>query len=334
MCLFANNLKPFVAKKDIAVVKVLYGDNGKFMTPVYWQEVTLNEELKPSGRFRDFLNDTVTGNQVRRGVIHSYLTERASLTDKERQVKAIIKKGTRFYVSINCKEIASESLFITDEDITSDEINETKEYILSEIKSNSQIVDGIRVGDIYLSNKTFVHIEDYEFSKSNSTPVGVVGWINDNTLYIISLKELYCPWNEKTIATAVNGRGPCNLYSDTDGITNTSNLREHYEQCIKDFPSLEYCINYVTEGTKKGDWHMASPYEIRHILMNKVLINMSIGKINGELIADDGAYWTSAEGRRNFVWAGLSDNGQLIDLFSIIANGYARPCLAIQLKEV
>lgn len=103
---------------------------------------------------------------MRRGVIHSYLTERASLTDKERQVKAIIKKGTRFYVSINCKEIASESLFITDEDITSDEINETKEYILSEIKSNSQIVDGIRVGDIYLSNKTFVHIEDYEFSKS------------------------------------------------------------------------------------------------------------------------------------------------------------------------
>lgn len=77
----------------------------------------------------------------------------------------------------------------------------------------------------------------------------------------------------------MNGRGPCNLYSDTDGITNTSNLREHYEQCIKDFPSLEYCINYVTEGTKKGDWHMASPYEIRHILMNKALINMSLGKI-------------------------------------------------------
>ena len=76
------------------------------------------------------------------------------------------------------------------------------------------------------------------------------------------------------------------MYSDTDGITNTSNLREHYEQCIKDFPSLEYCINYVTEGTKKGDWHMASPYEIRHILMNKALINMSLGKINGELIAD------------------------------------------------
>ena len=61
---------------------------------------------------------------------------------------------------------------------------------------------------------------------------------------------------------------------------------------------------------------------------------MSLGKINGELIADAGAYWTSAEGRRNFVWACLSDDGQLIDLFSIIANGYARPCLAIQLKEV
>lgn len=61
---------------------------------------------------------------------------------------------------------------------------------------------------------------------------------------------------------------------------------------------------------------------------------MSLGKINGELIADDSTYWTSAEGRRNFVWACWSDNGQLTDLFSIIANGYARPCLAIPLKEV
>lgn len=109
MCLFTNRTKPLVASKDLVVYKTLIVEDGKYYTPYQNVEVKLNSYLTASISItRDM---RFTGyHQISGEGVHSYthLGERIGF-------KAIIPKGTPFWISSDLKEIASTELYITDE---------------------------------------------------------------------------------------------------------------------------------------------------------------------------------------------------------------------------
>lgn len=109
MCLFTNRTKPLVASKDLVVYKELIVKDGKYFTPYRYVEVKLNSYLiAPTSTSKDM---SLFGfNQISREGVHSY-----THLDEHIGFKAIIPKGTPFWISSDLKEIASTELYITDE---------------------------------------------------------------------------------------------------------------------------------------------------------------------------------------------------------------------------
>lgn len=107
MCLLTNRTKPLVASKDLVVSKVLIIKDGKYYTPHQMTEVELNSYLTASASISE--NTKCFGyHQIRTEGVHSYthLVKRIGF-------KAIIPKGTQFWISSDLTEIASTELYIT-----------------------------------------------------------------------------------------------------------------------------------------------------------------------------------------------------------------------------
>lgn len=109
MCLFTNRTKPLVASKNLIVNKELVIRDGKYYTPYQNVEVKLNSYLiAPTSTSKDM---SLFGfNQISREGVHSY-----THLDEHIGFKAIIPKGTPFWISSDLREIASTELYITDE---------------------------------------------------------------------------------------------------------------------------------------------------------------------------------------------------------------------------
>ena len=128
MCLFTNRTKPLVASKDLVVYKALTVEDGKYYTPYQGVEVKLNSYLTvPDSKVRKM---SLFGYYEINGEgIHSYthLGENIGF-------KAIIPKGTPFWISVDLQEIASTELYITDE--ICDEETDLKEICDLLLKEN------------------------------------------------------------------------------------------------------------------------------------------------------------------------------------------------------
>lgn len=143
MCLIKGQNEPYIAKEDIIVYKAIKKVGDEYFT--YFQEypVELNSLLIPEPiKGNVLIKYTGYYNIIEEGMIHSYTNnfykdfinlEKIWVLYKDLVlVKAIIKKGTKFYIDISEKEIASESLYITDEFINlNDECKQTdlSEYV-------------------------------------------------------------------------------------------------------------------------------------------------------------------------------------------------------------
>ena len=119
MCLYIGKKLPLVAKKDIVVYKYLDVSDGDYKTPYQDTPVTLNETLV-ANRVNYLCKELYNGkHSISEGAIHACLsTKREKMGDVA--LKAIIKKGTTFYVQDDFAEIAATELFITDEEINCD----------------------------------------------------------------------------------------------------------------------------------------------------------------------------------------------------------------------
>ena len=128
MCLFTNRTKPLMASKDLVVNKELIVKDGKYYTPYQGVEVKLNSYLTtPISMPGDM---SLSGyHQIRKEGIHSYthLGEHIGF-------KAIIPKGTLFWISSDLQEIASTELYITDK--ICDEETDLKEICDLLLKEN------------------------------------------------------------------------------------------------------------------------------------------------------------------------------------------------------
>lgn len=128
MCLFTNRTKPLVASKDLVVYKELIVKDGKYFTPHQNVEVKLNSYLTvPDSKVRK--RSLFGYYQINGEGIHSYthLGEHIGF-------KAIIPKGTPFWISSDLQEIASTELYITDK--ICDEETDLKEICDLLLKEN------------------------------------------------------------------------------------------------------------------------------------------------------------------------------------------------------
>ena len=162
MCLCTFQKEPIIAEKDIIVGKGLIKEKGKYYTPFQLFPAELNSLIEGNTEI-EFERYMQEGFEIGEGFIHSY-TDFYKVFEED-VFKAIIPKGTPFYINWMGDEIASKKLYITSEKYT---------------PSTFIYKDGLRIGDI-LSNNNLIHIEDYNGEKVDAVFAGIC---NNKPLYV------------------------------------------------------------------------------------------------------------------------------------------------------
>ena len=140
MCLYIGNKKGHIAVNDIVCFKELILKDGKYETPYQETKVTLGKYLIPDSDPE--ISEYGFKYKMDGGVIHAYL-DLSNCVPGDTIFKAIIKKGTRFWLQDDLREVAAEKLFITEEKVTYQEKFNYKSLIpyASKIKTK----DGYKV---------------------------------------------------------------------------------------------------------------------------------------------------------------------------------------------
>ena len=299
MCLYIGKKLPLVAKKDIVVYKYLDVSDGDYKTPYQDTPVTLNETLV-ANRVNYLCKELYNGkHSISEGAIHACLsTKREKMGDVA--LKAIIKKGTTFYVQDDFAEIAATELFITDEEIncdidSPDLIDVAKLYIEAarKEKENSN-GNGVFVGDFCLSDKTYVSPLS-DFNKEDA--IGIVAFFdNEGNPVVISLEEAFLPWlTEYSMKNEVCSNIKDNITDDLDGKKHTYDIAASKDYDPDKFKAVAYCTNYQTKGTEKGDWYLGAIGECIKVAQNMGIINASmLFKGIGDIIGFS-CMWSSSE---------------------------------------
>lgn len=113
MCLFIGKNSSFIAKSDIIVYKALKKTNNRrYVTPNQGYPVKLDSMLLPE----EVATEKPYGFKycIGEGAIHAY----SSSDGKDSRFKAIIKKGTKFWIQDDLEQVAAEKLYITSEVVT------------------------------------------------------------------------------------------------------------------------------------------------------------------------------------------------------------------------
>ena len=196
--------------------------------------------------------------------------------------------------------------------------------------------NGVSIGDYFLSDKTFVHVKDYDGKKK---VIGVVGYINkDGEAIITAIEQKRLEWskdfelvdNLKTLDTYEKA------YEDMKGREYTKTVIESKQYSDSRYPAFAYVKNFKTEGTNKGDWYLSAPGELNEsVAKNMLFINIALILLNDpknvKLIELD-HYWASAECSQDGAWrcyTGSADVGYDYYKWSSI---YVRPSLAFKIN--
>lgn len=342
MCLFSQNIKPFVAEKDIVVYKHLIRVNdGKIYTPHQDTNVEIGKVFKAKGEFPQLPED-YSDNNIGEGVIHAYITKEIFQNEGWKFVKGVIKAGTPFFVQFDMNEIAAAEIVLDDHFITKNEYDDAKRNLDDTHKTIYDILrkeninkDGVSVGDCLLSDKkTFVSPDKLT---SDMDIIGIVSFFyKDGRIHITSLKQSEKAWNDNDNNTLDN---EVNTYieaaNDFNGQLYTERLAKNHKKNVDDYPALSFCVNYETNGTKNGDWFFGSAGEILQTVRNTYLVNVTVDKLN-EVKGSDYAepinlhtlYWTSAEYSSPDMW-GCSTSAASVGYYGKWNARYVRPSLAI-----
>ena len=322
-------------------------NDNEFKTFYQGTSVSVDEVIKANGTLPEIPLD-YSDNNIGKGVIHAYIRNniKDDIYDDRVFAKSVIKAGTPFFVQFDMEEVATRELFISSEIIGCNNIDNKIDEITSNLKETHEIIyklmreqivgkDGVKVGDVLLSDrKTFVTPEN--ITKDMSI-IGVVGFINNDGIpHIISLYQEEKRWAEgysNPINIVNTYNEACN---DFNGKKYTKNLFKKYSDRLDYFPALEYCVSYSTEGTKKGDWVFDSIGEVLQVIRNAYIINVTIDKINminsnikADKIVFGTYYWASAERSSPKAWSCNTANALCYKLNDKWYSYYVRPSLAI-----
>ena len=318
MCLYISYKKPLVAKKDIVVYKYVRKQRGNYVTPFQNTPVNVNTLMIAEGDSEDIVKTIFRKYVISDGAIHactsSYHNE---FDDSNVCLKAYIKEGTEFWVQDDLRQIAARSLYITDEVVTDKQNTDMTEICKMLIELAPTNKDGIKIGDVLLSDKTYASpLGDFDKSKV----IGYVACFNphDDSPIHVGIINVYLPF-----LTDVYYNNSChslitsfNKEDDFDGHKHTYDIANADDYKSELFKAIDYCINYKSEGTDKGDWHLGATGELIAIAKNLIFINSAIILTGvGETFKLNWS-WTSSQhgdGRDVYSWSiRLDDSGSSI----------------------
>ena len=316
MCLISQKLKPFVAKKDLKVFKILYKvGKGNYETPYLLCKVELNSLMQANENSRDYskYNWGDEGHkcqlQIHGGFIHSLFHDIKEYTDDNNPciVVAYIPEGTEYFISAGFMDVCSKQLRLTDEFVNIDDAILSKEEMMDILSPICESVSNEKVdaGWLVKSDKTFIHPSEYT-NEAKDDIIGVVGSIIDGKIIVIALDETRCEWCKKNEKVDDMPAIPYSeVYDNCKGKEYTEIIKnnEKYKKDNSYFPAFDFCLKYKTKGTESGDWYLPSTGELHRTLnMNRDVINYAFFIMGTTLIKNVSYYWASAENSFTGAW--------------------------------
>lgn len=222
------------------------------------------------------------------GVIHARLVPTGGISCCCK--KAIIPKGTEFWMDPFGNDIAAKSMIITDEDVDTSNWA-IPEVLIQLILKSAPESNGVHVGDYQLTNNSFV-------SPSADLPKEevrgqVCGFYKDGSPIICGLERLEAAWDSKRRQLgkqystydeawqAFNGREITNEY-----------LKQHTED--KGFEAFHLCSTYREEYGE--EWFFGALGEIAAMLDNSLYLNAARAVTGlGYYITGEYWYWSCSE---------------------------------------
>ena len=344
MCLISQSLKPFVAKKDLKVFKILNKDEkGNYETPYQHCKVELNSLMQANENSGDYSKYNWGDDshkcqlQINGGFIHSLFHDIKEYTDNNNPciVVAYIPEGTEYFISTRFMDVCSKQLRLTNEIVNIDDAVLSKEEMMDILSPISETIDKEKVdaGWLVKSDKTFIHPSEYTNEVKNDI-IGVVGSIIDGKIIVIALDETRCEWcqnNEKVDNMPTIPYSE--VYDNFKGKEYTEIIKNNkkYKKDNSYFPAFDYCLKYKTKGTESGDWYLPSSGELHRMLnMNRDVLNYAFFIMGTELIKDDTLYWASAEDSSTGAWGCSTYYALLNHWYNKWFSYYVRPSFAIE----
>lgn len=292
MCLHISYKKSFIAKSDIEVYKYVDKEGQYYYTACRHYPINLNELLEADEE-KQLILKCNTKYCINGGAIHACTATFNNGFIGKLCLKAIIKKGTEFYIQDDLKDVAAKEMYITDEEITDKRSTDLSDYFEDVFKDAESNNNGIKVGYYLLSNGKFISPFDYK----EGIIIGVVALFDKNNNPIsMSIKSERLPWLRRIFDNKISSDIYYNkVIEDINGRIHTKNILHSEDYDPDNFMAIEYCNNYYTEGTKPGDWYMPAIGECLKTANNMLIINIVLSKAGFDIYTWDDSLWSSSE---------------------------------------
>lgn len=269
MCLYTTNKKAFIAKSDLEVAKYFrnkidYMSLGYYITPFQQEAVYPNTILKPESPIKfSLIGQNKFGDyiySIGAGAIHAMIIPTDAKNFSTFALKAIIPKGTKYWVGTTGESICAERLYITNDEFQNIDIIDKGIY--KEILSRATEKNGIRIGDYLLNTDDFVHPSEDIICISERVIGIVCGFYNDNSPMICSPYIEKERWNTNEISLFAN--------AEVQNQESGKRATDMYKQGNMWVNSVFDCC------TRKGkNWYLGSINENKIRLYNMKYINAS-----------------------------------------------------------
>lgn len=294
MCLFTRDKEPRVAKRDIVVLKYLLKTNRECLSPCMGTPVTLGKLMiaQPDTPSINYDSTDIFGREIysmRDGVIHAKLMESDDYGNY--CAKAIIPKGTEYWMNPFGTEIAARQMLITTEKGTNKSIDI---QLFRKILANAPEKNGVRVGDYQMIDNSFVH-PTKRIAKTKVRGI-VCGFYEDGSPIICALEIFREVWDSYCNSMIEENT----LMEEAKKLFNGREITAQYKKQIKKkdkrrFDAFERCINYRKD--KKENWYFGSLGETMTMLDNAAYLNAAHNITGlGFIINTDYWYWSCSEG--------------------------------------
>ena len=300
MCLYTRDKQPRVAKRDIVVLKYLNQYGKIYGSPCQGIPVTLGKLMiaQPNTPYISYECKDLYDREIFSmggGVIHAKLRE--SNVYGNYCAKAIIPKGTEYWIDPFGTEIAARQMLITEEEGTNESVDI---QLFKEILESAPEKNDIRVGDYQMIDDSFVH-PTKRIAKTKVRGI-VCGFYEDGSPIICALEMFGEVWDIDR-NSKIGGHTPLEKAMK---LFNGREVTAQYKKQIKGkdkerFGAFERCINYRKD--KKEDWYFGSLGETITMLDNAVYLNaahMITGL--GFIINTDYWYWSCSEYYSFYSW--------------------------------
>lgn len=270
MCLYIKDKQPRVAKRDIMVLKYLLQVGKRYESPCQRTPVTLGKLMvaQPDTphinyKYKDHYDRKIFS--MGGGVIHAKLSESDDYGNY--CAKAIIPKGTEYWIDPFGTEIAARQMFITEEKGSNESVDV---QLFKEILKSAPEKNGIRVGDYQMIDDSFVH-PNKRIAKTKVRGI-VCGFYEDGSPIICALEMFREVWDTDHNSKIGEHTSRKKAMKSFNGREVTARYKKQIKGKDKErFDAFEACINYRKD--KQEDWYFGSLGETMTMLDSAVYLN-------------------------------------------------------------